>query len=210
LEFPASTDLVRSISFRYNPQASIQEIDPERLERTPNFTQERVLSILEKYYQRWTHIESPLVTSNPPSNFTPSIADLRKSILTSIKIRQGQSQFRQQLLKRYRGQGLISKCEVTQIIEAAHIWPYRVIQDNHSDNGLLLRADLHTLFDLNLIGINPDTLKVSISSALFNSEYKIFDGKNLNVMGNNPPSSLALSKRWQSFTEANSQCPEDG
>jgi hypothetical protein len=31
-----------------------------------------------------------------------------------------------------------------------------------SGNGLLLRADLHTLFDLNFLGIEPDTLTVRV------------------------------------------------
>ena len=32
--------------------------------------------------------------------------------------------------------------------------PYRGTKDNHPDNGLLLRADIHTLFDLDMIGID--------------------------------------------------------
>jgi HNH endonuclease len=42
------------------------------------------------------------------------------------------------------------------------IRPYRGDHDNDPKNGLLLRTDLHTLFDLNLLGIKPDTLTVII------------------------------------------------
>jgi len=48
------------------------------------------------------------------------------------------------------------------VLEAAHIKPYRGKTDSHLENGLLLRADLHTLFDLNLIGVEPDTLTVRV------------------------------------------------
>ncbi|WP_183629116.1 HNH endonuclease signature motif containing protein [Novosphingobium sediminicola] len=46
------------------------------------------------------------------------------------------------------------------ILEAAHIVPHAVIgqKGNDASNGILLRADIHTLFDLNLIRITPDYL----------------------------------------------------
>jgi putative restriction endonuclease len=37
---------------------------------------------------------------------------------------------------------------------------YRGMKDNDPSNGLLLRTDIHTLYDLNLLGIEPDSLKV--------------------------------------------------
>jgi HNH endonuclease len=48
------------------------------------------------------------------------------------------------------GQPIISfplTLSTLDILEAAHISPYRGEEDNHPENGLLLRADLHTLFD---------------------------------------------------------------
>src|SRR5262249_14356960 len=37
---------------------------------------------------------------------------------------------------------------------------------NHVANGLLLRTDIHTIFDLDLIGIAPDSLTISLSPAI--------------------------------------------
>jgi hypothetical protein len=48
------------------------------------------------------------------------------------------------------------------VLEAAHIRPYLGENDNHPENGLLLRADIYTLFDLDLLGTEPDTLRVRI------------------------------------------------
>ncbi|MBN3880496.1 MAG: HNH endonuclease [Nostoc sp. JL23] len=55
------------------------------------------------------------------------------------------------------------------------------LRNNHPSNGLLLRADLHTLFDLNLIVIDPKTMKVHISPVLKETEYKTIDGKEIRV-----------------------------
>lgn len=38
--------------------------------------------------------------------------------------------------------------------------------DNDIPNGLLLRADLHTLFDFNLIAIDPETKAIHLDSRL--------------------------------------------
>ena len=57
-------------------------------------------------------------------------------------------------------------CTVFAVLEAAHIKPYQGENDNHPQNGLLLRADIHTLFDLNLLGIQPERLQVEISGPL--------------------------------------------
>jgi len=57
---------------------------------------------------------------------------------------------------------MLTECSVTKAIEACHINPYRGPEDNHPENGLLLRKDLHALFDNNLIGIHPDTLIIHL------------------------------------------------
>ena len=51
--------------------------------------------------------------------------------------------------------GAISGCQVTDVRKLLNVKPYLGDNDNNWQNGLLLRADLHTLFDLLLIGINP-------------------------------------------------------
>lgn len=86
-----------------------------------------------------------------------------------------------------------------QIVEAAHIWPYRGTADHAPTNGLLLRADIHTLFDLDLIGVEPGTLKISLSPLLAGSAYQIFHGKTLKC--SQLPNDEALQLRWKSYLE---------
>ena len=48
-------------------------------------------------------------------------------------------------------------------------------------NGILLRADLHTLFDCGLIAINGERMTVRISPHLSESEYWCFQDQRLNL-----------------------------
>jgi HNH endonuclease len=55
---------------------------------------------------------------------------------------------------------------VLDVLEAAHIYPYRGDSTNHVANGLLLRADLHTLLDCGLPAIDPDGLRVAMAPSI--------------------------------------------
>ena len=68
-----------------------------------------------------------------------------------------------------------------QVLEAAHIVPYNGEATNHVQNGLLLRSDIHTLFDLELLSINPDDYTVVISPNLKSSSYANFAGERIQV-----------------------------
>ncbi len=109
------------------------------------------------------------------------VEDERKKVLRSIVRRQGQSRFRKALICAYQGQCAITGCIVTELLEAAHIHPYMGEQTNKVTNGLLLRADIHTLFDLGLIHISPTTLKVLVSGKLKGTEYESLHQKSLNL-----------------------------
>ncbi len=113
-------------------------------------------------------------------DFNPeNLTDARERTNRAIVQRQGQSKFRSELLKAYGGQCAITDCDAEAALEAAHIFPYLGVDTNHVKNGLLLRADIHTLFDLYLISIDPVTNKVVISSSLLNTCYKELNGKPL-------------------------------
>lgn len=112
--------------------------------------------------------------------FDPSeVNDARERVLRTIAKRRGQKLFRDKLFKAYGGKCAISGCAVTDVLEAAHIYPYRGDHTNVASNGLLLRSDLHTLFDCGLLEIDPMTMRVALSEALLGSEYKAFDGRQI-------------------------------
>jgi putative restriction endonuclease len=130
--------------------------------------------------------------------FDPSnIEDARKAILSLIKQRQGQPKFRLELLRAYDSKCAITDCHIVDVLEAAHIVPYRGLKTNHVSNGLLLRADLHTLYDKNLISIDPLTMTVVISPDIADTEYSELAGKSLRVPRdiNQHPNKEALAWR---------------
>ena len=84
-------------------------------------------------------------------------------------------------MKAYNGRCAMSDCDCTEALEAAHIHPYRGRETNHVANGLLLRADLHTLFDLGRIGVNPKDYTIIVSDALRKTVYGRLHGKPLKL-----------------------------
>lgn len=109
--------------------------------------------------------------------------DAREKTLRAIVQRAGQPAFREALLEAYCGRCAVTGCPVADVLEAAHITPYRGKQTNHVQNGLLLRADIHTLFDLGLVAIDASrgAFRLVISNALAGSEYAQFAGREASV-----------------------------
>jgi len=124
--------------------------------------------------------------------------DRRESSIKQIKQRRGQQQFRDNLRRRFGDKCLVTGCLILDIIEAAHIAPYLGEHDNHPQNGLLLRADIHTLFDLHLIGIHPISLAIELHP-LTRSEYGDAVLDKLDVPADCVPSLEALELRFCSF-----------
>jgi putative restriction endonuclease len=54
----------------------------------------------------------------------------------------------------YSGRCAITDCEIDDVLEAAHISPYSGRSSDQVCNGLLLRADVHTLFDCGLLAFD--------------------------------------------------------
>lgn len=130
--------------------------------------------------------------------FNPNdLKDARTRVLSSIVRRRGQPQFRKQLLEAYQGRCAVTACPLQQVLEAAHIHPYLGAETNVVSNGLLLRADLHTLFDLGLWWVNPVNLRIEISEALLGGEYGSIEGRSLALPKNESehPSRSALEFR---------------
>lgn len=91
------------------------------------------------------------------STFDPtSLEDGRQKIKQMVTLRQGQPAFRKALMMAYERRCAITGCTIEAVLEAAHISPYDGKKTNDVTNGLLLRADIHTMFDLGLIKVYGD------------------------------------------------------
>jgi hypothetical protein len=68
-----------------------------------------------------------------------------------------QANFRSQVLHDFGSQCALSGCDQIVVLEACHIIPFAEDGADSSSNGLLLRADLHRLFDNGLLAVCPET-----------------------------------------------------
>jgi putative restriction endonuclease len=79
-----------------------------------------------------------------------------------VPVREGQGTFKLRLLEAYDSRCAVTGERVVPVLDAAHIQPYLGPASNHVQNGLLLRTDLHRLYDQGLVGVTPDySMRVS-------------------------------------------------
>lgn len=139
--------------------------------------------------------------SEREGDFDPKNAkEGREKIERAITLRRGQPQFRKKLLEAYGGRCAITDCDCPDGLEAAHILPYRGDDTNHIQNGILLRSDIHTLFDIGKIGFAPISHKVVITKSLSGTVYGKLKGKKLRVPSqqDNRPNEEALRQHLES------------
>lgn len=100
----------------------------------------------------------------------------------SARVRRGQPQFRKSLLSEFG-----ENCAVTgpcpqSVLEAGHLYSYAELGVHFKHGGLLLRRDVHSLFDRGALAIHPETLKISVEEDLAGyPTYAAFDGATVGV-----------------------------
>jgi putative restriction endonuclease len=72
------------------------------------------------------------------------------------RARLGQGAFRVLVTEAYHRRCAMTGEKVLPVLEAAHIKPYSKSGPHRTSNGLLLRSDLHALFDEGYVTISPD------------------------------------------------------
>lgn len=141
---------------------------------------QKVELLLEKYL-------NPISTQLPQSQYLleePSSPAYGNSILT--KVRLGQGAFRVLVTDAYSRRCSISGEKTLPVLEAAHIMPYAESGPHAIANGLLLRSDMHKLFDGGYLTIT-NKLKVEVSSRIKvefenGKEYYQYHGKDLLIL----------------------------
>lgn len=121
----------------------------------------------------------------------------RKTATT--KARPHQAAFRARAMERHHGRCVVTRFNVASVLEAAHVIPHT---GNPAfevpENSLILRRDIHALFDAHLIAIHPKSGKLLVSQELESSPYKKLAGKEV-------PHKLApqsLNYQFQRFQNA--------
>lgn len=116
----------------------------------------------------------------PVGEFDPNATqDNRLKVIAEVRRRQGGARFRRALLQAYDSRCAMTRYDATPALEAAHVLPYRGPQTNHVANGLLLRADMHDLFDLGLIAVDTSAMRLLLADDLVGTQYEQYAGTKL-------------------------------
>jgi predicted restriction endonuclease len=113
-----------------------------------------------------------------------------------MALRQGGPEFRKNLLVAYGRHCAITRCDCEDGLDAAHIRLYRGEHTNYVDNGILLRSNIHTLFDIGKLAIDPITLKIILHQSLKATVYGKLEGQKFRPPSNPKygPNKVALKK----------------
>lgn len=133
--------------------------------------------------------------------YTPTDENKKLTKMMLCVIREGREKFRNEILNNYDNKCCISECNISAVLEAAHVTPYNGRDSNNIQNGICLRADIHKLWDKHFIAINPETNRVEIAKVLKDTEYKNLEGKKVFIGMNQGkiPTKELLLKQYGNF-----------
>lgn len=120
-------------------------------------------------------------------------ADRRTAV---TKAHPDQQQFRAAAIDRHGGRCVFTKYRVPEALEAAHVIPHTGEPlFERPDNALLLRRDLHALFDAGLIAIRPATDRLAVAGALTETPYGKLKGREVR----HKLAAAPLQYQWKRF-----------
>jgi putative restriction endonuclease len=133
------------------------------------------------------------------SSSSPSTSSQRFGEPTLVRPRLGQGAFRVMVTDIYSRRCAVTQERTLPALEAAHIRPYGDGGEHDPSNGLLLRRDIHSLFDAGYVTVTPD-LRFEVSRRIreeFDNgkHYYALHGSQIVVpaMAHQRPDSAALS-----------------
>ncbi len=144
---------LRPLCIEPKSQQSIRELKLEEFhEALQSAGAGAEIAMLARVQQRFGQSKGPLTTHGHS--------------MTTVRVRNGQGAFRKALLNSYDSVCALTGQQPVHVLEAAHLYRYSELGRHHEDGGLLLRRDLHRLFDLGLIAIDPATGVIDVTAEL--------------------------------------------
>lgn len=126
--------------------------------------------------------------------------------LGEIASRPGQKKFASNIHKNYGGKCAVTGCEAREVLEAAHIHIHDGSDDNAQDNGILLRADIHSLFDALLITLSEDGRRLEVSDDLTDPSYAFLREATVTMPREGaPPSKVKICNHRKRFFDKKSE-----
>lgn len=134
----------------------------------------------------------------------------RLNKLMEQRTRPEQRAFREKVLRNYNNRCAVTECVTPAALEAAHI---RVLGDDQDENspanGILLRSDIHALFDALLITLSEDGTRIEASpQVLADQSYAFLRTAVVTRPDHNPPSAENIREHRKQFHEPKERSPK--
>ena len=157
----------------------------------------------EKYFGLHTHkVARALAKLNfVITDKSRAKAEERQRNKIEVLARDNQPNFRKIALALYENKCAITGCKVQSALEAAHVHPYSKGGSDEASNCIVLRADLHRLFDTAELAIDPQTLKTVFAKDAV-PHYRKYEDKKVSLPDGGPTKD-SLIQRWKEFSENN-------
>jgi ribosomal protein L37AE/L43A len=122
--------------------------------------------------------------------------------LANVRTRVGQGPFRKQLLQDYGQVCAFTGPAPAGALQAAHLYSYADEEEHHEWGGLLLRNDVHSLFDRGQIVVNPDSGRIEADDELLGyPAYAELHGR-VPLVSLRPEHEVWLAAHWRTHRAA--------
>jgi HNH endonuclease len=115
--------------------------------------------------------------------------------------RPDQRAFSETIRRNYRCRCAVTECVTPAALEAAHIRVQRGVDDNSPANGILLRSDIHALFDRLLVTLSEDGKRIEVSPELADQSYAFLRTAVVTRPDQEPPSAENIGEHRSRFFE---------
>jgi hypothetical protein len=83
-----------------------------------------------------------------------------------VRVRRGQRKFREHILASQGSNCAFTGAAPPRVLEAGHLYSYAQLGKHIEHGGLMLRRDIHRLFDDGLLAVNPTRFRIDVASDL--------------------------------------------
>ncbi len=83
-----------------------------------------------------------------------------------VRVRRGQRQFREHLLATQGSACAFTGGAPARVLEAGHLYSYAELGSHFNHGGLMLRRDIHRLFDDGMLAVDPSKLRIDVANDL--------------------------------------------
>lgn len=164
---------------RWNPQNSIVQLNP--------------VKVLDFFNQLDITSRQSIIVSESlqlPGGF----------VTGTVRRRLGQTQFRAHLVSKYKNRCAITGPCYLAALDAAHLYSYAEEGQHIRGGGLLMRKDLHALFDRGLLGVDARQ-RVALHRDLEGTQHEVLQGQELQVSIGKTEKRL-LAKHFEHYSES--------